>query len=127
MERTILHNMETQNKHAFPAGETAEGSVIIDPDIFGAGGNLFVLRANGNGMHGAGIGSGDLLIFDSDREPQNGDIVILSFNGQQVCRRVFFEGETLRVRREDGETPDTIMDDYVTSAVLIGSMRKYIS
>ena len=53
--------------------------------------------------------------------------MILSFNGQQVCRRVFFEGETLRVRREDGETPDTIMDDYVISAVLIGSMRKYIS
>lgn len=115
------------SKVKFLAGTDTERMVIIDPEVFGSLGNLFALRADGNGMRNAGIYSGDLLIFDADRSPQNGDIVIIDSEGQQFCRRIFFEGNSLRIRREDGVTPDIIVGDYVISAVLIGSIRRYVS
>lgn len=110
---------------AFSPGTTIESMILVDPNFFGDDENMFVLRADGNGMRGAGINSGDLLVFSADKKPQDGDIVIIASNGQQVCRRIFFEEQKLRIRREDAETPDILTDNYSISAVLVGSMRSY--
>lgn len=114
-----------EQKNVFPAGENIEGMVLVDPNFFGDDENMFVLRADGNGMRGAGINHGDLLVFSPDKRPQDGDIVILASNGQQICRRIFFEGQKLRIRREDAKTPDILTDSYSITAVLVGSMRSY--
>lgn len=110
------------------AAPVVEHMVRLDTYIFGTGGDLFILRADGDGMRNAGINTGDWLIFDASRTPESGDIVLLTLIGNPLCRRVFFEGDTLRVRREDGVTPDILTNEpecYEISAVLIGSMRNY--
>lgn len=77
----------------------------------------FICKTEGNGMRDAGIHSGDYLLFTKDREPENGDIVYLEIYGQSMCRRIFFElpaGKTsgrIRIRREDGVTPDLVVDE----------------
>lgn len=112
----------------YKAAPVAERMVMIDPLIFDTEGNLFVLRADGDGMRNAGIKTGDWLIFDYARKAESGDIVMLTLIGNPLCRRVFFEGDTIRIRRENGETPDILLSDpayYEISAVLIGSMRNY--
>lgn len=100
-----------------------EQSLVVDPLIFGKHENSFVLLADGEGMRGAEIHTGDYLLFDPDETPRDGDIAVGTFDGQTICRRIFFEGDTLLVRREDGETPDFRTSDYTILAVLVGIMR----
>lgn len=105
------------------SGRLPELSMVVDPAIFGDHENAFVLRADGEGMRGAEIHTGDYLLFAPGETPRNGDIVVGTFNGQTVCRRIFFKGDALLVRREDGETPDLQTSDYTILAVLVGTMR----
>lgn len=83
----------------------------------------FVLRADGDGMKNAGILTGDQIIFEERSDPSNGDIVVGRFNGILLCRRIFFEESGIRVRREDGETPDTVTADYTIFGIMVGLMR----
>lgn len=105
------------------SGRLPEQSIVVDPSIFGKIENVFVLRADGEGMKGAEIHTGDYLLFAPDETPRDGDIVVGTFDGQTVCRRIFFKEDALLVRREDGETPDFQTSDYTILAVLVGTMR----
>lgn len=99
--------------------------------IEGLSKDSFILRANGNGMKGAGITDGDLLIFDPHVQPESSSIVYLSVYGQPMCRRIFFEGNTgkdkrlIRIRREDSITSDLVADgdDVEIYASFIGLIR----
>ena len=105
------------------ASEVANKSIEIPTDVFPSLRGGFIVTANGSGMVNAGIHSGDLLIMDTELSAQDGDIVAASLDGQFLCRRVFFEGERTRLRREDGITPDVITEDCVIRGVLVGLMR----
>lgn len=91
----------------------------------------FICRADGNGMKLAGIRSGDYLLFTKDSKAENGDIVYLEVYGQPMCRRIFFEPLSvndpgkIRIRREDGITPDLIADkgDVRIVGVFAGLVR----
>ena len=99
--------------------------------IEGLSKDSFILRASGNGMKGAGITDGDLLIFDPRIQPESSSLVYLSVYGVSMCRRVFFEGgseegnEQIRIRREDSITPDLVIDmeDVEIHASFIGLIR----
>lgn len=91
--------------------------------LFGDMKDAFIVRADGDGMRNAGILSGDQVIFEKERVPESGDIVAGLVNGTLMCRRIFYEGETIRVRREDGETPDILTTDCVILGVMVGLAR----
>lgn len=94
--------------------------------------NGFICKADGNGMKNAGIYSGDFLLFDKGRDPENGDIVYLEVYGEPLCRRVFFEPSPrmnvgrIRIRKEDGITPDLVADerDVEIGGIFEGLIRK---
>lgn len=94
--------------------------------------NGFISKVDGDGMKNAGIISGDYLLFTKDREPENGDIVYLEVYGQFMCRRIFFEPSpgkgpgSIRIRREDGITPDLVADerDVQIDGIFEGLIRK---
>ncbi len=94
--------------------------------IFGESGENFVIRVDGNGMINAGIHTGDWLVFDAKPDFHDGDIALVALNGESLlCRRVFHEAGKTRVRREDGVTPDIVLENCVVYAVLVGLLRAY--
>lgn len=48
----------------------------------------FMMRASGEGMSGAGISSGDLLIVDRAITARHGHVVIAVVAGELLCRRL---------------------------------------
>ena len=98
---------------------------IIDPQLFGPVDDCVLLQASGDGMRNAGIHSGDYLILYTAQEVRNGDIACILHQGEYQCRRVFIEGDMVRIRREDGVTPDIVTSDCSVLGVLVGTMRSY--
>lgn len=116
---------ETNHRRPVPFSEPddAMSFVHIPSGIFPSIKDGFIVTVDGNGMVNAGIQSGDHLILDTETDAQDGDIVVASANGQFLCRRIFFEGKQMRLRREDGTSPDVITDDCIIRGVLVGLMR----
>ena len=115
---------ETQRKPVpLMRSEEAKDYVNIPTKVFPALKGGYIVTADGSGMVNAGIQSGDLLIMDTDTVAQDGDIVAASLGDQFLCRRIFFEGTQVRLRREDGITPDVVTDDCIIRGVLVGLMR----
>ena len=115
---------ETQRKPVpLMRSEEAKDYVNIPTKVFPALKGGYIVTADGSGMVNAGIHSGDLLIMDTETVAQDGDIVAASLGDQFLCRRIFFEGSQIRLRREDGITPDVVTDDCIIRGVLVGLMR----
>ncbi len=77
-------------------------------ELFGAG--RFLLEASGQSMTGAGIEDGDLLLVVSDPSPPDGTVVAALVGGEQVTvKRLYREGESVRLRAENGEHKDIVV------------------
>ena len=63
----------------------------------------FVMRAAGDAMAGAGVGSGDVLLVDRAVTPQHGHLVIAKLDGELLCRRLVRQGGVVAL--ETAETP----------------------
>ena len=74
--------------------EAVEEIVQLPVLLFGKG-ELFMLRASGDSMTGAGIEDGDLVLIRKQEEARNGDIVVAYVEG---------EGNTLKRYRQYGNT-----------------------
>lgn len=76
-------------------------------ELFGAG--RFLLEASGQSMTGAGIEDGDQLLVVADPSPPDGTIVAALIGGERVTvKRLFREGENVRLRAENGEHRDIV-------------------
>jgi len=109
-----------------PCGEPEQVDSAVDevvplPEALFGGGELYVLRARGDSMIGAGIEDGDLVVVDAGADAGEGDIVV-AMNG---------EGEnTLKtLRRTPGgryflhpENP-ALRDIYVSELAVQGVAR----
>jgi repressor LexA len=75
-----------------------------------SGRRRYVLRVQGNSMMGARIEEGDLLIVEEDESPPDGAVVVALLGGEQVTvKRLYREGETVRLRPQNGEHEDLVM------------------
>ncbi|CAA9480200.1 MAG: hypothetical protein AVDCRST_MAG05-1231 [uncultured Rubrobacteraceae bacterium] len=84
-----------------------EGASTVARELFGAG--RFLLEASGQSMTGAGIEDGDQLLVVADPSPPDGAIVAALIGGERVTvKRLFREGETVRLRAENGEHKDIV-------------------
>lgn len=76
-------------------------------ELFGAG--RFILEASGQSMTGAGIEDGDHLLIVADPSPPDGTVVAALLGGERVTvKRLFREGENVRLRAENGEHKDIV-------------------
>ena len=85
--------------------------------------NIVLSEAEGNGMLAAGIHNGDILMFDFDLEPRNGDIVMANIDNKMVCRRILINNGVTEFKREDDVSPPYSVSDYTVRGVLIGIIR----
>ena len=76
-----------------------------------SGRNRYLLRVVGQSMIGAHIADEDLLIVEEDEDPPDGTVVAaLIVNGDEVTvKRLYREGEMLRLRPENGEHEDLVL------------------
>lgn len=81
-------------------------------ELFGSrmGGERYVLRVVGQSMTGAGIEDGDILLVEEDEDPPDGEVVVALLGGEEVTvKRLFREGEFLRLRAENGDHEDLVL------------------
>lgn len=84
-----------------------EEASTVARELFGAG--RFLLEASGQSMTGAGIEDGDQLLIVADPSPPDGTIVAALIGGDRVTvKRLFREGENIRLRAENGEHKDIV-------------------
>lgn len=71
----------------------------------------YLLRVVGQSMIGAHIADGDLLVVEEDEDPPDGEVVVaLLRSGEEVTvKRLYREGENVRLRPENGDHEDLIV------------------
>ncbi len=70
-------------------------------DLFQEKGEIFALRVKGDSMKGAGILNGDLVIVKNQPRVENGEIGVISLNGEATVKRIFMEGRRIRLQPEN--------------------------
>ncbi|HEY1846203.1 MAG TPA: translesion error-prone DNA polymerase V autoproteolytic subunit [Buttiauxella sp.] len=71
-----------------PAQDYIEKRIDLNTLLIQHPGSTYFVRAAGDSMIDGGINEGDLLVVDSSRTPQHGDIVIASFDGEFTAKQL---------------------------------------
>lgn len=71
----------------------------------------YLLRVVGQSMIGAHISDGDLLVVEEDEDPPDGTVVAALLRGGEevTVKRLYREGEMLRLRPENGDHEDLVV------------------
>lgn len=89
----------------------------------------FLVEVFGDGMRLAGIHEGDIAVFYKKSDASDGDIVAVKVDdGELECRRYLtYGGNKVRIRREDGKTPDMVIPKSraEVAGVLVTLIRRY--
>ncbi len=108
------------------AEESVEDYVPLPTSIFGTG-ELYILRAAGDSMTGAGIDDGDLVVVRKTHEAKNGDIVVaLVDNESTTLKRLFIDGENHQVilHPENGRLSDIVVPACQIQGVAVSVIKK---
>jgi repressor LexA len=75
-----------------------------------SGRRRYLLRVVGQSMSEARIEDGDLLVVEEDEDPPDGAVVIALLRGEEATvKRLRREGETVRLRSQNGEYEDIVV------------------
>lgn len=78
-----------------PADDYQELALDLNDHVILHPSATYYVRAEGESMNQYGIFSGDLLVVDRALEPQHGDVVIASLNGELTCKILDMRGRQL--------------------------------
>jgi DNA polymerase V len=73
----------------------------------------FCVRVNGQSMIGAGIDSGDLLIVDKDREPENNQIILAVINGDYTVKRLLIKNGKTYLKPENDDFEPLLITQFM--------------
>ena len=109
--------------------EALEGNDTIEvPESFVRRRNTYVLEVTGDSMVDDGILDGDLVVVEERPEPNNGDMVVASIDGEATVKRYYRDGRGA-VRLEPSNPrykPIIIRDrDLQIRGVVVAVLRKY--
>ena len=71
----------------------------------------FLMRVAGDAMREAAIDAGDLVLVDRAITPAHGHVVIAVVGGEFVCRRLFRQGDDLRLQATHPASADIVAGD----------------
>ena len=75
-----------------------------------SGKQRYLLRVVGQSMTGARIEDGDILVVEEDEGPPDGTVVVALLRGEEVTvKRLYRDGEIVRLRPENGEHEEIIV------------------
>src|SRR5215213_9326355 len=76
----------------------------------GSGRHRYLLRVVGQSMTEARIEDGDLLVVEEDEDPPDGAVVVALLKGEEATvKRLRQEGETVRLRSQNGGYEDIVV------------------
>ena len=104
--------------------EAVEEIVQLPVALFGRG-DLFMLRARGDSMTGAGIDDGDLVLIRKQEEAQSGNIVAAFIEGEgNTLKRYRRYGNTVFLHPENPKYPDIPLRDGKIQGVAVSVIKK---
>ena len=95
-----------------PADDYADTNFDISRFLIKKPAATFFVKAQGESMQDAGIFSGDLLVVDKSKNPQNGDVVIAFFDGEFTVKRFFQKADKIILKPENKKFADIHVDKY---------------
>lgn len=116
-----------------PAGEPSyvsqyfESTINLNHELVKNPKATFCVRVNGQSMIGAGIDTGDLLIVDKQKEPENKQIVLAVINGEYTVKRLLINsGGTYLQAENPAFEPIKITEfmDFRIWGVVTGLIKK---
>ena len=94
-----------------PADEVVERHLSLDAHLIRQPASTFLVRVAGDGLAGAGIHDGDLLVVDRAAPPSTGSLVVAVVDGAFALRRVGRDAGGRRVLQSaHPEAPDRALD-----------------
>lgn len=86
----------------------------------------FTLQVKGDSMIEEGILDGDYVVIQYQQEVKDGDIVVAILeNGLATLKRIFFEGERIRLEPANSSMSPIYTRDVKIQGKVIGVVRKY--
>src|SRR5438093_2700269 len=80
-----------------PADDTGVTRLDLNDILIKHSQATFVMRVTGDAMREAGIDSGDVVLVDRAIKPAHGHVVIAVIEDEFVCRRLFLQGNDIRL------------------------------
>ncbi len=102
------------------AQENYEGSVRVDQGMLPAAGPVFALIVTGDSMIEDGIFDGDTLFVQQKSEARNGEIAVVMVDGDATVKRVFREGEQLRLQPANSEMEPILVSPQAGEVEILG-------
>lgn len=99
-----------------PAQDYVEQRIDLNKLVIRHPSATYFVRAAGDSMNGAGIGSGDLLVVDSAKTAHHGDIVIAAVDGEFTVKRLQTHPSVMLVPENPAYSP-----------ILVGGKSRWIS
>ena len=107
------------------AVENYEGYVDYPASMSGANDVLFALRVVGDSMIEAGILDGDIVIVESRRYAENGEIVLALIDDSATVKRFFKEDGYIRLQPANSSMAPIIVRDVTILGKVIANFRFY--
>ena len=112
------------------AGVTDDEYIDISPEFFNTSGDLFMLTVKGTSMVNVGILDGDTVLIRTQPTAYDGQIIAAMIDNNEVTLKRFFkDGDTIRLKPENDNMDDIIVDsghDFTILGVAVGLMRNNI-
>ena len=120
-------------------GEVVAGSPIMSEEnfqdyvdlgsYFGGDPSTFVLRVKGESMVEAGIHDGDMVVVHHQPTLESGEIGVVYLREEAMVKRVFIEGESVRLQPENGKMSPVVVSrddpEFRIGGKVIGVVRKF--
>ena len=100
---------------------------ITVPERLTSRGENFVLKVRGDSMMDDGILDGDYVIIARREQAQNGEMVVANVNGEVTLKRLYKEGERIRLQPANSLMHPIYAHarDVSVQGVVVGLMRRF--
>lgn len=94
---------------------------LVERILSGRGEGAFALEVEGESMLEAGILPGDYVVVQPSLEVRNGDIAVVSLEGETTCKRLFYEEGGIRLVPEN-RCMEEVFISYGSSFRVVGKV-----
>ena len=104
-----------------------QDETIIVPERLTTRGENFVLKVRGDSMMDDGILDGDYVIIARRERAENGEMVVANVNGEVTLKRLYREGERIRLQPANALMHPIYAhaSDVSVQGVVVGLMRRF--